>query len=71
LLDIVPSASIARLFGGLTMFNLYEIIRNAHGGHALDNLATQFSKGRVSMRLRSRRVSKPSLKYCRRERPRH
>jgi hypothetical protein len=24
------------------MFNLYEIIRNAHGGHALDNLATQF-----------------------------
>ena len=24
------------------MFNLYEILRNAHGGHALDNLATQF-----------------------------
>ena len=24
------------------MFNLYEIIRSAHGGHALDNLATQF-----------------------------
>jgi hypothetical protein len=24
------------------MFNLYEIIQNAHGGHALDNLATQF-----------------------------
>jgi Bacterial protein of unknown function (DUF937) len=24
------------------MFNLYEIIRNAHGGHALDTLATQF-----------------------------
>jgi hypothetical protein len=24
------------------MFNLYEIIRNAHGGHALENLATQF-----------------------------
>jgi hypothetical protein len=24
------------------MFTLYEIIRNAHGGHALDNLATQF-----------------------------
>jgi hypothetical protein len=24
------------------MFNLYEILRNAQGGHALDNLATQF-----------------------------
>jgi len=24
------------------MFNLYGIMRNAHGGHALDNLATQF-----------------------------
>ena len=24
------------------MFNLYEILRNAQGGQALDNLATQF-----------------------------
>jgi hypothetical protein len=52
------------------MFNLYEILRNAHGGHALDNLATQFgiTAEEADAAVKARRVSKPSPKCCSRER---